>query len=330
MLYNLARFLILLALIAGGLFINACTRKTLVEKAPDPGYFERAKFILQLNAGFTKFNDYLQRCGLLDSLAGEGPFTVFAPGDDAFKNILYPLDTITTLKERMRYHILKGAVSLKRLPLGMNQELPAADGKKLWVSRWLNGTDTLSSVNGCPVSTADIKTSNGYVNVLADVIDLQTHSHIEDMIKNDQSLTFFSTALSRTGLFDYIKANKNITILAPDNAAFRSGGIASMERVLAMDIDSLTRLMKHHLMPGRKFINDVKTDIGNGNNTCTMLDGTTITASVVRVTRQRESVAWQSNGAFINPRPLVQAGTRISYPADDAILHRVSTVVRLW
>ena len=153
-------------------------------------------------------------------------------------------------------------------------------------------------------------------------MELETHVAIEDMLKNDQGLTIFSTALNRTGLFDYIKTNKNITILAPDNNAFRiSGLIPSMERVLTMDMDSLTQLMKHHLMPGRKFINDIKTDIGNGITQFTMLDGTTIKAAI-----SGKSVAWLPKTGRINPI----TNDRISYPADEAVLHRVKGVILLW
>ncbi len=301
---------------------GACRKEVKIEKMPEPGYFERAKFILQANAGFSKFCYYLQRTGFLDSLAGEGPFTVLAPDDNALKGAQYPIDTVYTLAQRIRYHILKGKVSLRKLPLGMNQELPAADGKKVWVSRWMKGTDTITAVNGCQVSIADVPTNNGYLNVLSDVMELETHVAIEDMMKNDQSLTFLSTALNRTGLFNYIKTNKNVTILAPDNNAFRVSGIfPSMERVLTMNIDSLTQLMKHHLIPQRKFIFDVRTDIGNGITEFMMLDGTKIRAAA-----SGNAIAWIPKTSWIYPI----YNSRVSYPADDAILHRVAGVILLW
>lgn len=321
MLYNIKRLFYIPAAITC-LLMNACIKEVKVEKAPEPGYFERTKFILQGNTGFSKFNYYLERTGLLDTLAAAGPFTVFAPDDNAFKTSPYPIDTLLTLSQRMQYHILKGSISLRKLPLGMNQELPTVDGKKIWISRWKKGADTITTVNGCPVSLPDVATNNGYLNVLSDVMELQTHNDIEDMIKNDQSLTFLSTALNRTGLFEYIKNNKNITILAPDNNSFRTAKIfTNMEQVLAMNIDSLTQLMKHHLMPERKFIYDVRTDIGNGITQFTMLDGTTIKAAV-----SGNSIAWIPKTAWIYPINY----NRISYPANNAILHRVQGVILLW
>lgn len=323
--YNFIRIMpayMRIAFAAACLFAGSCTKEVKVEKAPEPGYFERTKFLLQGNAGFSTFCYYLRRTGLLDSLGAEGPFTVLAPDDNAFKNLLYPPDTVGTLTQRMRYHILKGKVSLRALPLGMNQELPAADGKKVWVSKWTKGVDTLITVNGCPVSQTDVTTSNGYLNILSDVMELETHTAIEDMLKNDENLTIFSTALNRTGLFDFIRTNKNVTILAPDNNAFRSNGIiTSMEQVLTMDLDSLTQLMKHHLMSGRKFMYDIVTDINNGITQFTMLDGTTIRAATLG-----NSVAWIPKTYWIYPI----YNSRVSYPADDAILHRVQGVILLW
>ncbi|MBN9381317.1 MAG: fasciclin domain-containing protein [Chitinophagaceae bacterium] len=307
---------------AGCLLIGACRKEVRVEKKLPDGYFGRTKFILQANAGFSKFCKYLQDASLYDSLAGDGPFTVLAPEDNAFTRMPYPLDP-GTLVQRLKYHVLNGSYSLKKLPLGMNQELPAADERKVWVSKWKEGEDTLITVNGCKVKQADMTTTNGYINILENMMELEDYPDIENMMKNDQSLTFLSTALNRTGLFKYIKENPGTTILAPDNNTFRGySNINSMERVLSMDLDSLTRLIKHHLIPGKQFMPDLVRVTGRGNyHDFTMLDGTNAKAY-----SDGRSIYWVTDNGWIYP----VSGQRVSYPAENAILHRIGGVLFPW
>ena len=111
----------------------------------------------------------LKAAGLVETLSGEGPFTVFAPTDEAFAQI--PEDKLNALladKEALTalltYHVVAGAMM-------------AEDVIKLSSAETVNGqrvgievVDGKVMVDGAEVITADIKTSNGVIHVINKVI----------------------------------------------------------------------------------------------------------------------------------------------------------------
>jgi uncharacterized surface protein with fasciclin (FAS1) repeats len=112
----------------------------------------------------------LQAGGLIDALKSDGPFTVFAPTDDAFAklpegtvaNLLKP-ENRDTLVAILKYHVVAGNVT-------------AADVVKLKSAKTLNGQevriDATSGVkvNDAKVVKADILTSNGVIHVIDTVL----------------------------------------------------------------------------------------------------------------------------------------------------------------
>jgi uncharacterized surface protein with fasciclin (FAS1) repeats len=113
----------------------------------------------------------LQAADLVNALKGPGPFTVFAPTDDAFKKL--PAGTVESLlkpenKDKLRailtYHVVSGNVT-------------AAQAMKLSSAKTLNGQEVKISthdgtvmVNDAKVVKADIHTSNGVIHVIDTVI----------------------------------------------------------------------------------------------------------------------------------------------------------------
>ena len=110
----------------------------------------------------------LQAAGLVDTLKGEGPFTVFAPTDEAFAKIpKADLDALLKDKAKLTkvltYHVVPGKVM-------------AADVTKLKEAKTVEGQmvriDTSSGVkvNGANVIKADVEASNGVIHVIDSVI----------------------------------------------------------------------------------------------------------------------------------------------------------------
>ena len=110
-----------------------------------------------------------QAAGLVDTLKGKGPFTVFAPSDDAFAKL--PAGTVDALlkdpaklKDILLYHVVVGNVM-------------AADAAKLTSANTVQGKPITIKVDGnkvmindALVTIADIKTSNGVIHVIDKVI----------------------------------------------------------------------------------------------------------------------------------------------------------------
>jgi len=111
----------------------------------------------------------LQAAGLVDALKGDGPFTVFAPTDEAFAKL--PAGTVEALLQDkakltaiLTYHVVAGAV-------------PASEVVKLTSATTLNGADVKIAatggkvmVNNAQVVKADIKATNGIIHVIDTVI----------------------------------------------------------------------------------------------------------------------------------------------------------------
>ena len=108
---------------------------------------------------------------LVETLQGDGPFTVFAPTNEAFaalpagtlENLLKP-ENKEDLVEILTYHVVSGKVMSTDLADGMTAE--TVNGEEIEIA--INGSDV--SVNGASVIKADIKASNGVVHVIDKVI----------------------------------------------------------------------------------------------------------------------------------------------------------------
>lgn len=107
---------------------------------------------------------------LVETLSGKGPFTVFAPTNDAFaalpkgtlEELLKP-ENKHELQEILTYHVVSGAIDSKSLKSG---PLKTVEGEEVNV-KVENGQVT---VNGAKVITADIKASNGVIHVIDGVL----------------------------------------------------------------------------------------------------------------------------------------------------------------
>ena len=120
---------------------------------------------------FTTLVAALEAAGLAETLAGEGPFTVFAPTDDAFAAL--PEGTVATLLEDpagaltdiLLYHVVAG-------------EVPAETVVTLEAATTLNGADVTITIedgnvilnDSVQVIITDIVTSNGIIHVIDGVL----------------------------------------------------------------------------------------------------------------------------------------------------------------
>jgi uncharacterized surface protein with fasciclin (FAS1) repeats len=122
-----------------------------------------------INAGsFTTLVAAVQAAGLVDTLKGEGPFTVFAPTDEAFAAL--PEGTVEglladpeALAKILTYHVIAGKVMSTDLSDGMTAA--TVNGAEVTITT-MGGV----KINGANVISADIETSNGVIHVIDQVI----------------------------------------------------------------------------------------------------------------------------------------------------------------
>lgn len=122
------------------------------------------------NGSFTTLAAALTAAGLVETLKGEGPFTVFAPTDAAFAAL--PAGTVEDLlkpenKDQLvavlTYHVVPGAVMSTDLTEGMTAT--TVNGKDITIT--LEGGP---KVNGAVISAPDVAASNGVIHVIDSVI----------------------------------------------------------------------------------------------------------------------------------------------------------------
>jgi len=119
------------------------------------------------NEDFSTLVSLVQAAGLVDALAGEGPFTVFAPTNDAFAKVppvvvdflLANPDVLTTV---LTYHVVPGKVMSSDLAEG---EVATLQGQTVDVSLSMG-----AMINNATVIAADIEASNGVIHVIDTVI----------------------------------------------------------------------------------------------------------------------------------------------------------------
>jgi uncharacterized surface protein with fasciclin (FAS1) repeats len=135
---------------------TAAAPKTIVQTAVAAGSFKTLASLLK-------------KAGLVGTLQGKGPFTVFAPTDAAFAKL--PKATLAALaknKAKLRsvllYHVVKGNVSAAKVVTLRSAK--TLNGKA--VSIRVNGGNVL--VGGARVTTADVKASNGVIHVVNKVL----------------------------------------------------------------------------------------------------------------------------------------------------------------
>ena len=113
----------------------------------------------------------VQAAGLVETLKGDGPFTVFAPTDEAFaalpagtvENLLKP-ENRDQLVAILTYHVVPGRVMSGDLQ-GTQTSAPTVNGDTVDINAF---GDVL--VDGAQVVQADIETSNGVIHVIDEVI----------------------------------------------------------------------------------------------------------------------------------------------------------------
>ncbi|MDI1261099.1 fasciclin domain-containing protein [Aquabacterium sp.] len=122
----------------------------------------------------------VKAAGLVETLKGKGPFTVFAPTNAAFAALpAGTVDTLlkpenkATLTKVLTYHVVPGKYDMKALNMAIKQgggsaELKTASGGKLWFMH--NGPSNIQvkdeAGHVANISTYDVYQSNGVINVV--------------------------------------------------------------------------------------------------------------------------------------------------------------------
>ena len=221
----------------------------------------------------------VQAAGLVDTLKGDGPFTVFAPTDEAFAKL--PQGTIAELlkpenKSKLQailaYHVVPGSVK-------------AAEVVKLSSAKTVQGQEIDIAVNGEEVTVdaakivkTDIHTANGLIHVIDSVL-LPADKDIVETAAAAGSFNSLVAAIEAAGLVETLKGEGPFTVFAPSDDAVAKLPQATVDNLLRPENkDQLAAVLTYHVIAGKVMAADVvhlksaKTVLGN-DVTITAADG---------------------------------------------------------
>ena len=217
------------------------------------------------NGSFTILVAALQEAELVDTLKGTGPFTVFAPTDDAFEALLAELEITAAellasprLTQVLLYHVVSGYV--------LSTDLVAGDVETiLGESITVDLTEGVM-INDAEVTIADLEALNGVVHVIDKVlipdaffIEFDT---VVDIALSSDDFSILVAALIEADLVGALQGDGPFTVFAPTNAAFEAL-LAELEitadQLLAQP--DLAKVLLYHVVSGKVFAEDIENDM---------------------------------------------------------------------
>jgi uncharacterized surface protein with fasciclin (FAS1) repeats len=229
------------ALTTMGIWSATCFADTIVETAVDAGQFKT------LTAA-------LKAANLVDTLKGPGPFTVFAPTDEAFSKL--PANTVADLlkpenrqklADILTYHVIPGKVQAKEVI--KQRGAIAVNGQRVDIRFDEEGL----KVDGAKVLTTDILCDNGVIHVIDSVI-LPGKATIPEIAKDSGTFEILLAAAKAAGLADVLGSTGPFTVFAPTDEAFEKLPKGTVEMLLKPENKSkLVDILKYHVIPGRVY-----------------------------------------------------------------------------
>jgi uncharacterized surface protein with fasciclin (FAS1) repeats len=188
---------------------------------------------------------------LLPTLQGDGPFTVFAPTDQAFADAgidLAALDTVegkAALTDILLYHVLAGEVPAANVTECLSAT--AVNGNPLSFTVGADGV----MVNDATVTATDVPTSNGIIHVIDKVLTPTTTPN--DIPRTAQCTGIHNSlvaAVVQAELLETLQGDGPFTLFAPTDQAFADAGIdlASLDTVEGKA--ALTDILLYHVVTG--------------------------------------------------------------------------------
>ena len=199
--------------------------------------------------------DAVIQAGLLETLQGDGPFTVFAPTDAAFEAAGVDLSTFTTdednqsLANILTYHVIASSVLAADVTDGMTAATVNGATLSFAVA---DGVVTIN--DNAVVTTADVAASNGVIHVIDAVLMPPAPEPTMDIPATAQSTgvhTALVAALSQAALVETLQGDGPFTVFAPTDAAFEAAGIDLASYDTPEENATLSDILLYHVVPSQ-------------------------------------------------------------------------------
>ncbi len=229
------------------------------------------------NPAFTSLVAALTRTGLMTdfvaALSGEGPFTVFAPTNDAFQALLDSNDEwnaladipVEALEDVLKYHVT-GAGNVRSTALVDGQEVPTLLGESFNIDL-SNGAAITTPANSANIILTDVQGQNGVVHAIDAVLLPSAFASAKEpnaveFAQANPDFSILVDAVVKAGLAETLSGAGPFTIFAPTNDAFVAllNSNDSWNSLDDIPVDVLTSVLTNHVVSG-----DVRsTDLSTG------------------------------------------------------------------
>ena len=244
--------------------------------------------------------------GLVETLQSAGPFTVFAPTDDAFAAL--PEGTVEALladptgqlTDILLYHVVAGQALSGDLSDG--QVITTVLGEDITVTI----TDDGVFINDAQVIVVDILADNGVVHVIDGVLLPPVPITVMDIIANSEVHNTLETAIGLAGLTETLQGAGPFTVFAPTDDAFAALPSSVLNALLADPTGGLTNVLLYHVVAGQ----NLSSELSDGQSITTVLG-------------QDVVVTINDDGVFINGAQVVLADLE----ADNGVVHVIDAVL---
>jgi len=191
---------------------------------------------------------------LVSTLQGPGPFTVFAPTNEAFARIETDtlnklLGNVAQLDQVLEYHVISGRFSMRDL---MSAQVVSTLEKSSVVVRTIGHAQMVNNAN---IVLADVEATNGFVHVVDNVLmppDFATMLYSTDIVELAESQPDLATlvaALVAGDLTTTLAGAGPFTVFAPTNEAFAKIPAADLKKLLA-NKQELDTVLTYHVLAG--------------------------------------------------------------------------------
>jgi transforming growth factor-beta-induced protein len=254
----------------------------------------------------------LQEAELVSTLQSEGPFTVFAPTNDALADLLSQLNITAEqllahpqLSDVLLFHVVSGKVMSTDLSDGMMATTVQGQQLKIDLSDGVK-------INMSTVTSADVEATNGVIHVIDKVLvpDAFVLNPIEndivDIALGNDDFSMLVSLLQKADLVTTLQGEGPFTVFAPTNEAFE--GLLEALDITAADLMSqpdLTKVLLYHVVPGQVMSTDLANDI----------DVATINGNTIRIDL--------SEGVMINSSNVILADLE----ATNGVVHVIDSVL---
>ena len=217
------------------------------------------------------------QAGLLETLQGDGPFTVFAPTDQAFIDAGIDLASLDTpegkeiLADILLYHVVSG-------------EVPAADVTDCMSASAVNGNPLSFTVgdsvkvNGATVTATDVATSNGIIHIIDKVLTpTATPNNLPRTAQCTGIHNSLVSAVIQADLLETLQGDGPFTLFAPTDQAFADAGIDLAALDTPEGKDALADILLYHVVasevPSSAVTECMTADAVNGQPLSFTVDG---------------------------------------------------------